>query len=743
MRKTFIISMLVLWCITAKTQVQVNTYSQSRVSAKGFYGRSDLSKEVIIPGINADQVVAKWKIQGVKKFAEPVQVDISPFQQGIWEANDRYMVNRIKITAANARSVTIYFDKLSLSKNAELFIYNADGTIVTGPITEKENISGNNGKLWASNVFPGSSVIIEFRAPAREQKLNVIHVKKILYGIRPEMKQSNSDSTKQSSGYGSSSGCNDNAVCLGSGWDLERRAVALTTHEGGIQCTGALVMNACGTTRPFLLTANHCIVSGGGTVNTANSTFLFLWMSPNCTPTSNTTSTLLFNGATIRARWANSDFALLELDDAIPRNSNITFLGWSRSTTAPSSTVGISHPLGDIMKASVDNDATVVGNIGTFTNNAWRVQWDDGTVQDGSSGSPLFDQADQRLRGQLYSNTQPETAPCNRTTGGSNYGRFDVSWGGGGNSTDRLSNWLDPLNSNPSTTNTTDVSNLLPHDQSLLTISGNTNFCSGTSGYTLNVPTGTTITWASSNENVATVSGGTVTKVMDGITTISASITVCGSTFTATKDIYIGVPTIDLITFANGADDGQYFCTSHVGNQFDVLLGFPPASGSIQYRLLSWPGLSVVYTDPTSYAIGSPISVGSSYSTGYYVLEARLTTDCGTGDWTGFEVEFVNCSMLRSNCVECGFSLTASPNPTSGDLTVTIGKEKTGVKALSKNERVRYMLYNFNQTRVVKEWTFDNTQNQRTLNVAGVKAGQYVLVVIKGKYRQSAQIIIQ
>ena len=40
------------------------------------------------------------------------------------------------------------------------------------------------------------------------------------------------------------------------------------------------------------------------------------------------------------------------------------------------------------------------------------------------------------------------------------YGRFDLSWIGGGTNNTRLSNWLDPGNSNILTTNTTNVSNL-------------------------------------------------------------------------------------------------------------------------------------------------------------------------------------------------------------------------------------------------------------------------------------------
>ncbi|MCO6497163.1 MAG: trypsin-like peptidase domain-containing protein [Chitinophagaceae bacterium] len=250
-------------------------------------------------------------------------------------------------------------------------------------------------------------------------------------------------------------------MCV-SGWESERRAIAQVIDEGGGWCSASLVMNTCNTTKPYILTANHCVEQNGSVINTNNSTFEFLWFSPTCTPTTNTTSTWLFNGATIRARWEQSDFALLELNQTIPQTANLTFLGWSRSTTPPISSVGIHHPMGDIMKISMENSPALIGDVRNFPNTAWRVQWDVGTVQGGSSGSPLFDQTTHRLVGQLFSNTQPASPPCNQQSGGTNYGRFDTSWTGGGTNSTRLSNWLDPTGTNAYTTNTTNVSSLIP-----------------------------------------------------------------------------------------------------------------------------------------------------------------------------------------------------------------------------------------------------------------------------------------
>ena len=65
--------------------------------------------------------------------------------------------------------------------------------------------------------------------------------------------------------------------------------------------------------------------------------------------------------------------------------------------------------------------------------------WDLGTTEPGSSGSPLFDQ-NHRIIGQLHGGY----AACGNDDSDW-YGRFFTSWTGGGSPTNRLSDWLDPI----------------------------------------------------------------------------------------------------------------------------------------------------------------------------------------------------------------------------------------------------------------------------------------------------------
>ncbi len=200
------------------------------------------------------------------------------------------------------------------------------------------------------------------------------------------------------------------------------------------------------------------------------------------------------------------------------------------------------------------------------------------------------------------------------------------------------------------------------------------------------------------------------------------------------------MPIFEFVNFSNTANDGQYFCTSHSGNTFQPSFSFTPDNSGVQYRLLNYPNLNVVYTDPSIYPTGAPISVGSNFAPGYYVLEMKLTTPCGTSDWVGYEVEFVDCLNLRGSQ---NFKINVSPNPTISDLIVELTDQSAEMQKLDKTEKIMYKLYDFAQTNIAKQWIFDNSQNRRTLNVGGLKSGQYILVVTKGKRKQSTQIIIK
>ncbi len=104
-------------------QVFVNSYGSSQISAKGLFGSNQTINEIIVPQIDTTKINAGALINGIYKSREPKSTDISPISQASQEVFDTYFVYRQKITAENATSITITFDKLNLSgKCSTIFI---------------------------------------------------------------------------------------------------------------------------------------------------------------------------------------------------------------------------------------------------------------------------------------------------------------------------------------------------------------------------------------------------------------------------------------------------------------------------------------------------------------------------------------------------------------------------------------------------------------------------------------------
>ncbi len=89
------------------------------------------------------------------------------------------------------------------------------------------------------------------------------------------------------------------------------------------------------------------------------------------------------------------------------------------------------------------------------------------------------------------------------------------------------------------------------------------------------------------------------------------------------------------------------------------------------------------------------------------------------------------------------FQITTSPNPATDLIALNISEESPEVKALSKDENVIIEIYTFNQSRLIKQWKYKNDQNRFSLNVANLPKGNYIIVVKKGKFKESKQVLIE
>jgi hypothetical protein len=178
-----------------------------------------------------------------------------------------------------------------------------------------------------------------------------------------------------------------------SGVQTAARAVARMTYVksgGSFVCTGALINDRTSSFTPLFATAYHCI-STPSVAATLETAWGLQPASCGGAPQSPTTRSA---GAQLLATDSEADFTFLKLNQQPPGGSN--YLGWSSSALSAGLAVfGIHHPGGTSKRYSAgtfDRQTRLTNNatgqvFGKLFNS---VLWQQGTVEGGSSGSPLM-----------------------------------------------------------------------------------------------------------------------------------------------------------------------------------------------------------------------------------------------------------------------------------------------------------------------------------------------------------------
>lgn len=370
------------------------------------------------------------------RFAMPNDVQITPETHGTWEQLDAsWSLWRLRIQSPDASHVNLGFHQFHMPGNARMMVYSSDYSMVVRPFDAADH--SPSGELWTPVVL-GAEITVEVyvQTPQRPQvQLELAHIGSgyRMFGAGPT-----------AIGEDGSGSCNVDVACpQAAGWANEIQSVARITIGGTSLCSGCLINNTAQDGRNFFLTADHCGAAG----NPASVVAYWNYEHTTCGGSGGSLSQFT-TGTVLRANSSTSDFTLLEFTGTINPAYGVTYSGWNRTTaTAPStSAYGIHHPSGDVKKFSVENQATTTTSYGgTSTpgngSHVRVIDWDVGTTEGGSSGSPLYDQ-DHRVIGQLHGGS----AACGNNLS-DYYGKFGVSWTGGGTNSTRLSNWLDPLGS--------------------------------------------------------------------------------------------------------------------------------------------------------------------------------------------------------------------------------------------------------------------------------------------------------
>ncbi len=445
----------------------LNHYSQQSGKGKPLMGHSHEVPFLQMPPVNNETLQKRTEAcTSCKKmtFAHPFEIKINPSNYGITDTINDHLIRRLGINSPKAHSLNLIFEEFHLAPQTRLYIYDPAQKQVLGAYTYRNNTKTG---IFPTTPIENDSVIVEIIHPLNNKKQTYPKIKQISHGFRAIGSQQQFKDSR----YGLSDWCEKDINCpAGNDWQKEKRAVVRIFFDGSTFCTGTLLNNTAGDETPYVLTASHCI---DNETSANQSIFYFNYESAACDGLDGLTY-MSISGSSLKATSSNVDFTLLELD----KQPTFAFLpyyaGWDHDINAPSYAASIHHPQGDVKKISIENQAPVTGTFnenGYDINSFWKIQeWDIGTTEKGSSGSPLFNQ-----NKQVVGNLTGGRASCSDPTN-DYYTKFSRAWDDYSGSGNQLKYWLDPLN-----TGSVSINGFDPVEQNCDSLS---NFASTDNTYT-------------------------------------------------------------------------------------------------------------------------------------------------------------------------------------------------------------------------------------------------------------------
>ncbi|MCP3904860.1 MAG: hypothetical protein GY715_14635 [Planctomycetes bacterium] len=387
----------------------------------------------------AEEDLERRELELPPRYAIPHRVTVKPATDGTWERIGKEgWLWRLRVAAPDATSINLGFSRYVMPPDGRLLISAADGTARIRPFTARDNEL--HGELWTP-IVPTDEVVVEVRVPEDQRQQLELELTHVGYGYR-------GFGAALEDGVALSGSCNVDVICSeGDLWRDDITTVAVISTGGGTFCTGFMVNNTSYDLTPYFMTADHCGIHSGNAAslvtywNYENS-----WCRPPGSPQSGGSgdgSLADFNtGSFFRAAYGPSDMTLVELDDDPDPEWSVGYAGWDATGADADWAVAIHHPNTDEKRISFeDQPTTTTSYLGeAIPGNGTHVRvedWDIGTTEPGSSGSPLFDQ-NHRIIGQLHGGY----ASCSSQTSDW-YGKMSVSWTGGGSPSTSLAPWLD------------------------------------------------------------------------------------------------------------------------------------------------------------------------------------------------------------------------------------------------------------------------------------------------------------
>ena len=172
-------------------------------------------------------------------------------EDGIWEEQGAKRIWSMKIESPGAYSLNFIFDELHLTAGAQLHIFNTEGSMVYGPVTEKQNLTEG---IFMTNLIAGDVVVIQISEPAISREKSVLKISRVVHAYKNTF-----PFTPESNTRAAIYNCHNDIAC-DTAWTKESNGVARILLFGANHlCTGSLLNNTSQDFTPYILTAFHCI----------------------------------------------------------------------------------------------------------------------------------------------------------------------------------------------------------------------------------------------------------------------------------------------------------------------------------------------------------------------------------------------------------------------------------------------------------------------------------------------------